>query len=110
MKRLLEKLFSNTTSPEDVQTPHGKLYTLNFIDSYLQKAWIYVIQKKSETYECFKEWQALVEMETGQKTKIFQTDNGGEYSSKEFETYLWKQKIQHQVMAPCTLAQNGKVE
>ena len=29
---------------EDVQTPHGKLYTLNFIDDYSQKAWVYIIR------------------------------------------------------------------
>ena len=88
MKRLLEKVFSNITGPEDIQTPYGELYTLNFIDNYSQKAWIYVIKKKSEAYECFKEQKTLVKTETGQKTKIFRTDNGGEYSSKEFGTYL----------------------
>ena len=31
-KRLLEKVFLDIMGPEDVQTPHGKLYTLNFID------------------------------------------------------------------------------
>jgi len=33
--RLLEKVFSDVTGPEDIQTPHGELYTLNFIDYYL---------------------------------------------------------------------------
>ena len=53
---------------------HSKLYTLNFIDDYSQKAWIYIIKKKSEGYELFKDWRVLVEIETGQRIKIFQTD------------------------------------
>ena len=76
VKRLLEKVFSDITGPENVKTPHGELYTLNFIDDYSQKACIYIIKRKSEAYECFKDWRALVETETGQRIKIFQTDNG----------------------------------
>ena len=87
-KRLLKKVFSDITGPEDVQTPHGELYTLNFIDDYSQKAWVYIIRRKSEAPNCFKEWRALVEAETNEKVRILQTDNGGEYSSKDFETHL----------------------
>ena len=92
------------------KTPHGKLYTLNFIDDCSQKAWIYIIKRKNEAYEHFKDWRALVKTEAGQRVIIFWTDNGGEYSSKEFEAYLQRQGIQHQVTAPYTSAQNGKAE
>ena len=77
-KRLLEKVFSDITGPEDVQTPHGELYTLNFIDDYSQKAWVYIIRRKSEAPDCFKEWRALVEAETNKKVRILRTDNGGD--------------------------------
>ena len=43
-KKLLERVFSDIMGPEDVQTPHGKLYTLDFIDNYSQKAWVYIIR------------------------------------------------------------------
>ena len=85
--------FSDITGPENVKTPHGELYIINFIDDYSPKAWIYMIKRKSEAYKLFKDWRALVEREMGQRIKIFQTDNGGEYSSKEFEAYLQKQGI-----------------
>ena len=93
-----ECFFSDITGPENIKTPHGELYIINFIDDYSPKAWIYMIKRKSEAYELFKDWRALVEREMGQRIKIFQTDNGGEYSSKEFEAYLQKQGIQHQVL------------
>ena len=87
-KRLLEKVFSDITGPETVKTSHGKLYTLNLIDDYSQKCWVYTLKWKSEAFDHFKDWKELVERETGKKVQIFCTDNGGEYSLKEFEGYL----------------------
>ena len=43
-KELLEKVFSDITRPEAVKTPHGELYTLNFIDDYSQKCWVYTLK------------------------------------------------------------------
>ena len=50
---------------------HSKLYTLKFIDDYSQKTWIYIMKRKSEAYELFKDWRELVETEIGQRIKIF---------------------------------------
>ena len=87
-KRLLEKVFSDITGPEDVKTPNGERYVLNFIDDCSNKVWVYILKHKNEAVRCFREWLALVERETQQKVKIFRTDNGGKYTSGEFETYL----------------------
>ena len=86
------------------------MYTLNFIDDFSQKTWVYILKRKDEAFKYFQEWQALVEQETNQKVNIFRTDNGGEYSSKDFESYLRKLGVNHQVTAPYTSAQNGKAE
>ena len=75
-KRLLEKVFSDITGPEDVQTPSGGLYTLNFIDDFSQKTWAYVLKRKADALSHFKEWKVTVEHETGLAVKIFRTDNG----------------------------------
>ena len=44
-KRLLEKIFSDIAGPEDIQTPNGKMYTLNFIDDFLQRTWVYILKR-----------------------------------------------------------------
>ena len=36
-KKLLEKVFSDITGPEDIQTPNGKQYMLNFIEDCSDK-------------------------------------------------------------------------
>ena len=39
----------------------------------------------------------MVEKSLGQQVKILRTDNGGEYTSNEFETYLKKEGIRHEL-------------
>jgi hypothetical protein len=36
----------------------------------------------------FQEFRALVENQTGRKIRVLRSDNGGEYTSKEFEGLL----------------------
>ena len=98
------------TGPEDVGTPHGEKYTLNFINDYSGMAWIYPLKKKSDAFNIFHEWKALVENETGERVKMFHTDNGGEYTSGSFAQYLCDEGIRHQTTASYTSAENGKSE
>jgi len=41
--RFLEKVHLDIMGPEDIQTPTGDLYALNFIDDFSQKNWVYPI-------------------------------------------------------------------
>ena len=45
------------------------------------------MRKKSEVFDRFKEFKALVENQTEKKIKVLRTDNGGEFSKKEFEYF-----------------------
>ena len=54
---------------------------------------MYVMKAKSEVFEKFKVWLALVENQTGKKLKILRSDNGGEYVSKEFLDYCRQRGI-----------------
>ena len=56
------------------------------------------------------EWKSLVEKSSGYKVKRLRTDNGGEYTSIEFESYLKKEGIEHQYTIPKTPEQNGVAE
>ena len=52
----------------------------------------------------------MVEKSSGMKVKVLRTDNGGEYTSKEFEQYLKKQGTQHELAVPKTPQQSGVAE
>jgi transposase InsO family protein len=109
-KRRLEKVFSDITGPEDVGSMSGDRYVLNFIDDSTSMSWLFPLKKKSDAVAAFKEWIALVERESNEKVRIFRTDNGGEYTSDDFETYLKHEGIRHETTAPYTSAENGRAE
>lgn len=52
----------------------------------------------------------MVERQSGRKVKVLRTDNGGEYTSQEFEGYLKMEGIIHQTTIPGTPQQNGVAE
>ena len=68
----------------------------------LGKTWVYCIQKKSDVFNTFKKWKALVENETGKKLKCLRSDNGDEFCSKEFDNYCSYNGIRRQKTIPGT--------
>ena len=66
----------------------GYSYYASFIDDYCRKTWIYLLKKKEEVFERFKEFKALVENLYEKKIKILRSDNGGEFTSNGFNDYF----------------------
>jgi SET domain-containing protein len=66
--------------------PHSSIskarYVLTFIDDYSHYTWVYFLRQKFEVFEHLKDFKALVKTQTGKKTKILRTDNGGVYQQK----------------------------
>jgi len=50
-----------------MQTPSigGSDYLLTFIDDYIRNTWVYLLKKKSEVFEHFRQYKALVEKKSG---------------------------------------------
>ena len=47
----------------------GAKYFVIFVDDYLKKVWVYTMKYKGEWCEKFKEFQALVEMQSEYKSR-----------------------------------------
>ena len=60
---------------------------MTFIYDYSRKVWIYLLKKKDDVFNVFKQFRALVENSTSRTIKCLRTDNRGEFTSKEFENY-----------------------
>jgi hypothetical protein len=54
------------------------LYCVSFIYYFSRNRWIYFLRKKSEVFDKFKEFKALVENQIDKKIKVFRTENGVE--------------------------------
>jgi transposase InsO family protein len=72
--------------------------------------WVTLLAAKSDTLATVKQFQARVEVESGRRLRVLRTDNGGEFTSVEFETYCADHGVQRQHIAPYTPQQNGVVE
>ncbi|HEV7735754.1 MAG TPA: DDE-type integrase/transposase/recombinase, partial [Chlamydiales bacterium] len=108
--KLLEIVNSDITGPEDVPSAGGAKYILNFVDDYTSMTWAYLLKTKDQAASKFKEWRAIVEVESGHRVKILRTDNGGEYTSTDFERHLRETGIIHQLTAPYSSFENRKSE
>ena len=63
------------------------VYYASFIDDYSHKTWIYFLTNKDEVFEIFKEFKTLVENLFEKRIKILISNNGGEFTSSEFNKY-----------------------
>ena len=83
---------------------------VSFIDDFLRNTWIYFLRNKSQVFDRFKEFEALVENQIEKKIKVLTTDNGGEFCKKEFKEFCKKCGIARQNTTPYTPQQNGFAE
>ena len=88
----------------------GNEYFLTFIDDNTHFTWIYVLKHKYEVFQQFLKWKAMVEKSSRYKMKVLRTDNGGEFTSTEFQEYLQQEGIKHELTVPKTPEQNGVAE
>ncbi|XP_071703913.1 uncharacterized protein [Rutidosis leptorrhynchoides] len=68
------------------------------------------LQNKSETLDKFKIFKRDSEAEIGERVGCLRTDNGGEYVSSEFTSFLRECKVRHQFTCSNTPQQNGVSE
>ena len=88
----------------------GYVYYVSFIDDYSRKTWIYVLKSKDEVLRKFKEFKALIENISERNIKILRSDNGGEYTSKEFMNFCRDVGIKRELTTPYNPQQNGVAE
>lgn len=98
--RPVETIHSDVAGKIKPDSKGGAKFIMTFIDEFSRYCTVFCIErKKSQVFECFKTFQVAVESSHKVKIDIFQTDNGGEYMSKEFEELFAKCGITHRKRA-----------
>ena len=80
----------------------GYKYFITFTDDYSRFGSVYLMKRKSEAFEKFKEFKAKVENQLGKRIKVIRYDRGGEYLLGYFKDYLTQNGIVSQLAAPGT--------
>lgn len=106
----LDLVHSDVCGKMSSKSLSGAEYFMTLIDDKTRYVWVYVLKRKDQVFEKFREWKALVEKSTGRTLKALRTDNGGEYTSAEFEKYLKSEGVRHERTVPKTPEQNGVAE
>jgi hypothetical protein len=107
---LLELIHTDICGPMRVNSIGGSRYFITFIDDKSGWCEIYFIKKKSEAASAFFKYKAMVENQLGKRIKCLRSDNGTEYLCSEFESYLEKHGIKHEMTVAYTPEQNGVAE
>jgi transposase InsO family protein len=108
--RKLGLIHSDLCGPMHVPSTNGNKYLMTFIDDYTRMCWVYLLKEKSQAFDTFKNFHLWIKNETQLNIGTLRSDNGGEYTSKDFEKYLQNNGIKHQTIVPYNPQQNGVAE
>ena len=88
--KILELVHSDVFGPMSVPSLGMYVYYVSFINEFSRNTCIHFLWNKSEVFDRFKEFKALVENQIKKKIKVLRTHNGGEFCKKEFEEFYMK--------------------
>jgi transposase InsO family protein len=107
---ILDLIHSDVSGPMSSTSLTGSLYYVVFIDDFSRKSWIFFMKTKGQVFSRFQEFKALVENQTGKKIRVLRSDNGGEYTSKEFMDFYVGEGIRRELTVPYNPQHNGVAE
>jgi transposase InsO family protein len=58
------------------------------------------MKTKDEVFDRFQEFRAHIENLTGKKIKVLRSNNGGEYTSKDFSDFCKEVGIKRELIVP----------
>ena len=79
-KELLELVHNDVCGPMNEPAREGYEYFITFSDDYSRYGYLYLMQRKSKSFEKFKEFKAEAERKLDKHIKTLQSDRGGETS------------------------------
>lgn len=96
--------------PARVDSIGGSRYILTCYDDYSHRIQLYYLKSKNEALPFFRQYLALVENQCSTTVKLVRSDNGGEFTSRQFVELLQERGIVAAPIPPAAHAQNGRVE
>jgi hypothetical protein len=104
---ILDLIHSGVCGPMSSASLSGCLYYVIFIDEFSQKSCIFFMKTKGKVFNQFQQFKTLVENRNGWKIRVLRTDNGHEYTSKEFNDFCAGEDIKRDSIVPYNPQQNG---
>ena len=103
----LELVHTDLCGPTQSKGLNGEEYFMLLVDAFIRMTWVCLLKIKLEAFECFKIFKELVENEAELRIKCLRSDNGGEFTSKEFNVYCEEHGIRRQFCCQDTSTEWG---
>ncbi|GAX77803.1 hypothetical protein CEUSTIGMA_g5246.t1 [Chlamydomonas eustigma] len=97
-------------APANVVSQHGYKYQLTAVDYYSRYCLVSFLSHKNDAFNHMKKVHKFVERQTGNNTKCFRTDRGGEFLYNDVVDYCNELGIQLELTTTYTSQQNGLAE
>ncbi|KAL8123400.1 hypothetical protein AgCh_011388 [Apium graveolens] len=101
---------SDVWGPAPMPTKGGSRYYISFIDDFTGYTWIYLMKRKSDFLDIFKDFRVHIKTQHKDVIECFRCDLGGEYSSNIFCRLLASDGTIRQTSCSDTPQQNGVAE
>jgi transposase InsO family protein len=103
--KYLELIHNNICGPME-SSFGGCRYFILFIDDHNRMKWVYFLKEKFEYFEKIVNFQHMIQNETRENIASLRTDNGGEFTSTEFNDYCQNNGIKKQLTNSYTPKKN----
>ena len=105
-----DEIHTDIWGPSPVKTMGGREYYTGYTDGHSSFSKVYLMHLKSDTFETFKRYEALLMRQKGARIKRLISDRGGEYLSTDFSDHLQKEGILRNLTVHDTPEHNGIAE
>lgn len=93
-----------------VQSHTGARYMMTFLDEYTNYGVIYFLKSKSQALSGFKHFVHWAGRQTKTSLQKVRTDNGGEYTGRDWQAFCDESGISHWMEPPYSPQLHGKAE
>ena len=104
------KVHTDVWGPTTPESDDGHAYFITFTNDFTQWTWAETMRNKSDSFSCYKQYKAWLDMQHGAKIKQLQSDRGGEYLSEEFDQHMKSQGTVRSLTTHDTPEQNSVAE
>ena len=109
-KAFAEEVQSDLWGPAPVETKGKKCNYSTFTDDKTQLTNIYLLVKKNDAFESYKDYKAWCRTQLDVPVKTLHSDRGGEYLGKEFILHSNSKGTKHKLTVHNTPQQNEVAE
>ncbi|KAJ0444187.1 putative RNA-directed DNA polymerase [Helianthus annuus] len=103
-------IHSDVWGPAPIVGGQGFRFFLIFVDDCTRMTWVYFLKTKSEVYEKFTIFYAMIYTQFKKKIQILRSDNGGEFVNTSMKQFCQTNGLVHQTTCSHTPEQNGVSE